>query len=67
PVHFSPSLSAFTHANPVRAADRYRAAEAQGSQEAAQALADLRGWLERAAAGGDQEARAALQQLDAGR
>ena len=63
PVHFAPSLSAFTHANPVRAAERYTEAASQGSPEAAQALADLRGWLEDAAAGGDQEAQAALSQL----
>ena len=63
PVHFAPSLSAFTHANPLRAAQRYQEAATQGSPEAAQALTELRAWLEAAATRGDQDARTALEAL----
>ena len=63
PVYFSPSRSAFTHANPERAAEQYGLAESLGDQNAAQALTNLRAWLEENAARGDVEAQRALDAL----
>ena len=61
--YFSPSRSAFTHANPERAAEQYGLAESLGDQNAAQALTNLRAWLEENAARGDVEAQRALDAL----
>ena len=61
PVHFSPSRSAFTFANPERAIRYYRDAQDAGDPDAAESLAELRDWLETEAAGGDPTAEGLLR------
>lgn len=63
PVHFSPGQSAFSHANPSRAADYYRRAREAGDPEARRALDELREWAEAAAADGDPDAERVLNEL----
>lgn len=64
PVHFDTAPTAFTRPNAELAIDRYRAALALGTAEAAADLDALQAWLQRAAAGGDQEAQNALLLFD---
>lgn len=64
PVHFETAPTAFTRPNAELAIDRYRAALALGTAEAAADLDALQAWLQRAAAGGDQEAQNALLLFD---
>ncbi|NBC34363.1 MAG: hypothetical protein GVY13_16925 [Alphaproteobacteria bacterium] len=61
PVHFAPSRSAFTHANPERAIQYYRDAQQAGDSAADEALAELRDWLEVRAADGDPTAEELLR------
>ncbi len=62
PVQFDRSRSPFSGPNPARAAELYRRAQQAGDPDAAPALAALRAWLERAAAGGDPEAQQILNE-----
>lgn len=60
PVHFEIGSTAFTRPNAELAVDHYRRALALGDTAASADLDALQGWLQRAAAAGDQEAQNAL-------
>lgn len=61
PVHFSPGRSAFTHANAERAIQYYEGASQAGDPAAAEAMAELRDWLEVQAADGEPAAEELLR------